>query len=384
MYNLFWDETELSYHSRELKPQIDRIYERLNGTFRNPNPTPDDIGRALEAMELVIPLSTNEIAAKSYELFHVIMQAPVSPAYSQAKKWEASRLALHGAYKWDKFLPWVEDPQDILTFLDHHFDLATRLGQDHDEPIQNALRALAYASDEVTTGALGRFDPTEPSFVRGICYAYQSTKSFPLRKAALFFLPLIGERWFNTPDPIMKPDEMKSLCADWASAVDNIEHTHDVQEVTLTVLFGMINSPHWRPYVATEKWKLLEYFSSVPDDSHPLRRCLNNPELIEAISGVENPAAILLWLAVLWLKWKELTPEVREQLEVVTKEIAQSRSGDLNMYVSVMDAEVKKAEEALEKHRAWSTDPEAIALRKKVDNIHQAKDALLALKSGRR
>jgi hypothetical protein len=279
-------------------------------------------------------------------------------------------------------LPWVEDPQDILTFLDHHFDLATRLGRDHDEPIQNALRALAYASNEVTTKALEHFDPTAPSFVRGICYVYQRTKPFMLHKAALFFLPLIGDKWFNNPDLIMKPDEMKSLCADWASVVDGIEHTRDVQEATLAVLLGMINSPHWRPYIATEKWKLLECFSSVPDDSHPLRRCLDNPELIEAISGVGNPAAILLWLAILWLRWKELTPEVREQLEVVTKEIAQSRSADLNMYVSVMDVEVKKTEEALKKHCAWSTDPEAIALRRKVDNIQQAKDALLALKSG--
>ena len=384
-YNLSWDETKPSYHSREFNPQINRIYEKLDGTFKNSNPTPDEIGRALEAMELVAPLSTEKIATKSYELFHVIMQAPVSPAYTQAKKWEASRLALHGAYKWDKFLPWVEDPQNILTFLDHHFDLATRLGQDHDEPIQSALRALAYASNEVTTEALKSFDPTEPSFVRGICHVYQSTKPFLLHKAALFFLPLIGDKWFNTPDLIMKPDEMKSLCADWASAVDGIENTHDVQKATLAVLFGMINSPHWRPYIATEKWKLLENFSSVPDDSHPLRRCLDNPELIEAISGVGNPVAILLWLAILWLKYKELSDEVREQLETATKEVAQSRRrADLDMYLSVMDTELGKAEDARTQHNAWSVDPAAIALRTKIDNLQQARDALLALRGDQR
>ena len=174
-------------------------------------------------------------------------------------------------------LPWVEDPQDILTFLDHHFDLATRGGQNQDESIQNALRVLAYASGPVTIEALKRFDPTEPSFVRGICYVFQNDKPFQLRKAALFFLPLIGDRWFNTPHPIMEPDQMRSLCVDWASAIDGIEHTCDVQKATLAVLFGMVNSSHWRPHIVTEKWKLLEYFTSVPDDSQPLRRCIDNP-----------------------------------------------------------------------------------------------------------
>jgi len=70
---------------------------------------------------------------------------------------------------------------------------------------------------------------------------------------------------------------MRSLCVDWASAIDGIEHTCDVQKATLAVLFGMVNSSHWRPHIVTEKWKLLEYFTSVPDDSQPLRRCIDNP-----------------------------------------------------------------------------------------------------------
>ena len=332
-------------------------------------------------MELIAPLSENDIAQKSYNLFHVVMQAPISLPYSQEKKWDASRLTMHGAYKWDKFLPWVEDPKDILAFLDHHFDLATRGGENQDEPIQNALRALAYASGPVTIEALKHFDPTEPSFVRGICYVYQDNKPFQLRKAALFFLPLIGDRWFNTPHPIMEPDQMKGLCVDWASAVDGIEHTYDVQKATLAVLFGMINSPHWRPHIVTEKWKLLEYFTSVPDDSQPLRRCIDNPELMDAIKNVDNPAAMVLWLAILWLKYKELIPQVQEQLETITKEVAQGRRRtDLDMYLTVVDAELRKAEDALTQHNTWSTDPAAIALRTKIDNLQQARAALVSLK----
>jgi hypothetical protein len=161
---------------------------------------------------------------------------------------------MHGTYKRDRFLPWVEDPRDILAFLDHHFDLVIPGGQNQDEPIQNSVRALAYASRPVTMEALGHFDPTGPSFVCGICYVFQDDKPFQLRKAALFFLPLIGDRWYNTPHLIMEPDQTRSLCIDWASAIDGIEWMCDVQKATLAVLFVMTNSSHWRPHIVTEKW----------------------------------------------------------------------------------------------------------------------------------
>ena len=112
---------------------------------------------------------------------------------------------MHGAHKWDKFLPCAEDPQDILAFLTYHFYIAIQGGENQDESIQNALRALAYVSDDVTTEALKAFNLTESSFVQGICYVSQDDKPFQLCKAALFLLPLVGDRWFNTPDPMLGP-----------------------------------------------------------------------------------------------------------------------------------------------------------------------------------
>lgn len=167
-------------------------------TFRNPESTAEEIDHALEALRLITPLSEDDIATKSYKLFHIVMQASISPAYSEDKKWEASRLALYGAYKRDKFLPRVEDPQEILDFLNYHFKLAAQ-GNSQDGPIQNALCALGYASNPAATEALKNFDPTQPSFVYGIRQIFQKERPVQLRKAALFFLPLIGDRWFNTP-----------------------------------------------------------------------------------------------------------------------------------------------------------------------------------------
>ena len=373
-------ETESSCYSHDSSSQIARIYEKLTETFRSAIPATSEIDRALDAMELIAPICKNGIAKKSYELFHVIMQTPVSFVCSQEQKWRASRLALHSAYNWDGFLlPWVGDPQDILIFLDHHFDLATRDRQNQDEPIQNALRALAYASSPVTVEVLRRLDPTRPSFIRGICYAFQNDRPSRLRKAALLFLPLIGDRWFNTLRPIMGRDRMRSLCVDWASAVDSIEHTPEIQKVILAALFGMINSPHWRPHIVTNKWKLLEYFISVPDDSRPLRRCIDNPELIYAILKTADPTVVVLWLEILWFKYDELVPQVQEQLETVMKEARGERRESLGMYLSAMDSELEKAKDALKEYDGRSTHPAAITLRTKIYNIQQARVSFITL-----
>jgi len=333
-------------------------------------------------MELIAPLSMKEIPGKSYELFHVVMQTPVSDAFSQEKKWAASRLAIHGAYKWDKVLPWVDDPQHILLFLDHHFDLATRGDKKQDESIQYASRALAYASSDVTIEALEDFDPTEPSFVRGICYIYEDERPRQLREAALYLLSLVGDRWFNTDHPIMKPDEMRSLCVNWASAVDIVKNPHAFQKANLTVLLGMIDSPHWRPHIVAEKWGLLGHFSSVPDDFPPLRRCIDNLELMEEIKSTGDPIAMNLWPMILWLKHKELVPEVRKQLETATEEAARDWGMDLDMYLSEIDTELSRAQYAFSRYGPWSTDPPAVALKRKITGLQQARDSLAAIKRG--
>ena len=311
------------------------------------------------------------------------MQAPVSPAYSQERKWNASRLAMHGAYKWNQPFPLVDDPRDLLTFLVHHFDMAIGGDKTQDEPIQDALCTLAYASDPAMFKDLKDFDPTKPSFVRGICYTYQDKRPSKLRKAALFFLPLISDKMFNTPEPIIEPDEMKSFCADWASTVDSLELTPDVQKAALTVLLGMINSPHWHPHIITEKWRLLEHFTLIPDDSQPLRRCIDNPDLIEVVRNVDDQAASFLWLRILWLKYQELIPEVRTQLENVTREVGQGeRRADLDKYLETMDSELKKAKEASTQNKTLSKGPDTDDLQTRIENLQAARSTLVVLKRG--
>lgn len=297
------------------------------------------------------------------------MQTPISYAYTEESKWKASRLALHGAYKSHQSLPQVENPRDFLSFLDHHFEMATQDGEEWDEPIQNALRALISASGPVMGEALEHFDPTKPSFVSGILRVFQKSKPLQLRKAALFFLPLIADRWFNIPPPSMDADKTRSLCVDWASAVDDVWGTDDVREPALAVLLDMINSSHWRSHIVADKWKLLEHFGSVPDNSQPLARCLENPDLVGAISKVETPDAIVLWSMVLWSKYNKLAPAVQVQLEAATKG-AQEEA--INEYLLVITRELREAKAKLLGYDVTSTNPEVATLKVKIDGLERA------------
>ena len=199
--------------------------------------------------------------------------------------------------------------------------------------------------------ALEHFDPTQSSFVHGICFAFRGNRPPQLRNAALSFLPLIADRWFDTPAQILKPEEMQRFCKDWASVVDNVGATNGVLKDALVVLLNMINSPRWRPHIVEDKFKLLKDFisdsdDSDPDDTEPLRKCLNNPKLIDVILEVGNPAAGVHYLTILWLKFDQLTTDVQGKI---------SRAG-IDSCLSAVESKLKKPEIALLQYTSFNPD----------------------------
>jgi len=133
---------------------------------------------------VIVPPSENDIAQECCHLFHVVIQTPVSPTCSQEKKWEV-RLTMRRACKWDTFLPWVKEPQDIFTFLDHHFDLSTR----GVEIKASQLRTLCMCWLTLRSAkSLKRFGPTEPSFV---CSIRMASRSGFARSLPPYLLPAI-------------------------------------------------------------------------------------------------------------------------------------------------------------------------------------------------
>jgi hypothetical protein len=383
---------DFDFRSSEIGARIDTIYEELGKPFMNPTPGDDTntgatIDRALEALRLISRLCDEKVASRNYDLFRVVMGGSVPETHTE-QKWEAARLSIHGAYKGGKFTPQVQDQGEytlhILLFLNHHFELAAGQGQDQDEPIRIALHALVYTSNPASITALESFDPADSSFVRGMQYAFQDDRPPDLRKTALLFLPLIRDEWFKTGSLTMDPEQMKRFCADWASTVECVEQTPSVKTAALTVLLEMINSPSWRPHIVAEKLGLLEGLKSVPDDFQPLRSCINNPDLVDAIKGVGHPTAIVHWVTILWLKYGELDPRVRDQLEAVTKEIARNEQGlhfdasksRVGGWRANTASELGKAKDALKEYPLQSSDPLAVALEEKVEGLQLAVGAL--------
>ena len=321
----------MTCYSSETENHIQKIYGKLAEIFRKLTPTPDEIERALEAMELIAPLSNENAARESYELFHIIMgRSPL-----EESDWSASRLAMHGAYKSDEFLPEVGDPGEVLAFLEHHFDLATTHGKNQDGPIQHALRALIHVSDPSAIQA--RAIPKDPSFAPGILHVFQGDRPFQLRSVAIRFLALVSDKWF---DASLESGKMRNFCAGWASFVDSVGSTAEVEEDTLKIFLGIISSPHWCGDMVLGKWKLLERFA--PDDPR-LSGCIGNPELMDEITDTDDRALVTHWLKILWLRHGELDDKVREQLEETTKELVdEGRKADLVVCLSAINLELKR------------------------------------------
>ena len=86
-------------------------------------------------------------------------------------------------------------------------------------------------------------------------------------------------------------------------------------------------------------------------------------------------------------KYTQLIPQVKEQLEVVTDEVAEAGATVFDMGLSVIDSQLERAEDELVQEQrilgAFSmaqTYPRNTSLRKKVNDLQQAKDALVTAK----
>jgi hypothetical protein len=192
---------------------------------------------------------------------------------------------MHGAYKWDKFIQTLSATTDLRIVPSPKGSPRSTYVQTH---------GLMQAEQRGVGGVTQR----RPSHN----HPHTSVSSNPSHSSSL------------PPRPIMESNQTRSLCVDWASIVDGIERAYYVQKAAFTIFFGMISSPRWRPHIVMEKCKLLGYFTLVPDDSQPLRRCINSPELMYAIRRMGNLVALVLWLEILRLKRK-----VRGRSERVTR-----------------------------------------------------------------
>jgi len=330
-------------------------------------------------MRLIAPLGNETIAQGCYSLFHVIL----SSSFEKEKIWEAARFAIHGAYSWDTYLPWIEDPDDIIKFLAHHFAIQAE-GEDGvaAQPIEDVLRAVAYSSNETTLEGLKKFDYTNKLFVSGIRKALEEDRSFETRKATLFLMPIIQDKWFDDSlEDIMSEEERGEFCKNWGSAVDGIEHTADVKKATCETFFAMLNSKKWRSHIVKDKLKLMEYFADLPDTSKSLTACKKNASVLPWLrpvrteeageEGSEETKLWKLWVAILWSDYANLSKDVRDQVLELTMGVISKARHDVGFISRIMAAEKERHQTKLDEHEVCSLEDEAERLRTKVEEMNE-------------
>ena len=354
-----------------------RIFSKLESTFKNH--VVRGYTRSVDAMRLIAPLRNKEIAQGCYSLFHVVL----SSSFEKEEIWAAARLAGHGAYKWDHFLPWVNDPDDVLKSLLHHFAIQTE-GEDDvaTQPIEDMLRAIAYASNDQALEGLKKFDHADKVFIGGVRKALGADRPFQTRKAALFFLPMIQDKWFDDfLEDAMSDEEKDEFSKSWGSTVDGIQHTIEVKRAACATFFAMLNSKRWRSHIAKDKFKLMAYFSDLPDDSKHFIACKKNASILpwllsraqEAGSGgTEETNMWKLWLAILWSDYASLPKEVKDQVLEVTKVVTSKARHDVTFVSGIMAMEKKKYQTKLGGYTALSVEVEAERLRARVEDMNES------------
>lgn len=288
-------------------------------------------------------------------------------------KWEAARLAMHGAFKWDGYYPAVAGPQEVLSFLDHHFDLQAK-GENQDEAIQYAIRALAFGASPACVDALGQFDPTAHPFFDGIRSLFHADKHHELKKAALCFLSHIETRWFPVFSEHVSPDAVQDFCEDLVSVVNVVFMDEaEVKRATTTILLSMADASTFRLHIPLHMWEHLEFVHELDDGSRPLRRCRDNPDIIPALRRAKDQKPLLLWLAILWREITKLDAKIQDQVvDATTRAVAQSPHIE-DFLLLLLNAEETRLEEKLRAFSSWSTDEQVEALRLKLYDLRESR-----------
>ena len=310
---------------------------------------------SLTALWLVTLPAASDISVASYELFNTIM------AFDDLtdQHWVAARLAAHGAFQENFEVPLeIGEPKGILKFLDYHLGLQGA-GEDHRSSISSAFAAIFVESDEgrvrrPTVECIREFNCTNPSFVRGVLSIMCPDTPFLPRRNTANLVALVSNQWFNSPIPIMEPEEMSKFCEHFAVFVDDIDsYSSDSRESAATIFFGMLRSPEWRKHIVTKLWSALPYYGAVEEEEESFRWCLRNAiELLEFMRGLPDGEGLKWWYVTLWFHYK-LDATVRDEAERIARDI--SRSDGLpgpNSYLDLIEREVKEMRRELDSR--WS------------------------------
>jgi len=287
------------------------------------------------------------VSNASYELFKTIMAS---------NNWKAARLAVHGAFKRnvESSPPAAGEPKEILKFLGHHLDLQGA-GEDHTSSIEYALEPFlvklssGHWPDPLVVECIGKFDCASPSFVSGIRSIIRPSNSSDLRWKAAGLMALISSQWFDSPTPVMEPEEMSEFCEHLAvQKTDDALHGDFVQRCSVTILFGMLRSSEWRKHIPTRFWCVLAHCALVEEELESFKWCLQNAtDLLEYTRGLADGEGLKWWYGVLWLHLDRLDTTVLKEVEGIAKSMSLGDGlSDLELYRDIIVQEIRRGVQA--------------------------------------
>lgn len=325
-----------------------------------------DIENGLRALELFSPLCLHPVADECQVLFDAVMQ---STHLTGEIKWKAARLALHGAYKWDSYMPWLNDAKDVITFFEHTLEFPF-VEEEQDMALETTYRALAYASKREM---LNRYDMKKWLIVDGTVAAFTHEKPFQLWKAILFFIDGIGEQWFNSGVEVMNEQKRRELIQKLADNMEHIEPTVDVLCAILGILLGMADSPLWRPHLPIRLWSVVGSFPALPETTPSFVRCRNNPDVIDGLLEYEEKSVVKFWMGILWRYWVDLRPEVQARLAEVTKAVVGPGAEDCALISAAITGTHQQLSQRMGRFQPWSIEEEALTCRARLEKLERGR-----------
>ena len=293
-----------------------KVFRALSAIFSSKSVQPPS---ALHALRFVIGMDDTAIS----KLFGTIMAS--NDLTDQ--HWEAARLIA-------RHLAWGPDTpiskEILLKFLDYNLGLQGA-GEDHGPSITLAFKAVMGPSNgwvyPPPIECIRNFNcASSPSFVRGIRLIMRPDDPLGLQMEAIHLISLTPDQWFDSPIPVMEPEEMSEFCEHLAVfMVDGGPHGMEVRKSSITILFGMLRSPEWRKHIVTRLWRVFAHCGLVEEEQESFRWCLRNAiKLLEFTRQLPDGEGLKWWFVTLWFHYNKLDITVRDEAEKIARDVLPS------------------------------------------------------------
>lgn len=262
---------------------------------------------------------------------------------SDDRLWESAGLLMKGAYTSSEWVPPTGDPKDILDFLHFHISPSQRTTSRGD-PIYYAFRSIVVGHSAEKRRALSGYSFDSTLFIDAIIQLLSNKDHADLQKMSLLVLPELDDILFTSEAAFNDPGRAEDFVTTWSTAILREETIPQIEVANVKVLLAIANLPCLRRYLLPEIWDLAYKFPIILySDSPSMQRCIQNSDILPFIKGSTGVTGPLGWLGMLWMKYHSVSTEVRRQLEEETLAIGSGeRYYDLNSYVSLFDAELKR------------------------------------------